>query len=147
MISSHIILVLPKGYRPVLDHSPQSIPYDHKWSNKGGCMMKSRLRASVPLAVLAATCLSTPSMALAQIEPQASQDRATIDDIVVTARRQSETRRSVPVQINVQTGEQLARTNATDLPKIDENITFVTITKISGGNGGGLIVRGLGAVG
>lgn len=110
-------------------------------------MMKSRLRASVPLAVLAATCLSTPSMALAQTEPQASQDRATIEDIVVTARRQSETLMSVPVQVNVQTGEQLARTNATDLPKIAENIPFVTITKISGGNGGGLIVRGLGAVG
>lgn len=83
------------------------------------------------------------SQAAAPVPPRG----ATIDDIIVTARRASESLLTVPVQVNVQTGDQLARMNANDLPKIAESIPFVTITKISGGNGGGLIVRGLGATG
>lgn len=66
------------------------------------------------------------------------------EEIVVTARREAESLLNVPVQVTVQTGEQLARTNTNDLPKLAENIPFVTIGKMTGGSGGGYIIRGIG---
>ena len=74
--------------------------------------------------------------------PQDSTTDST--EIVVTARRAAESLIAVPVQVTVQSGTQLARTNANDLPKIAETIPFVSIGKQTGGSGGGYVIRGVG---
>jgi iron complex outermembrane receptor protein len=75
---------------------------------------------------------------------QAPQDTGGLGDVVVTARRDSERLINVPVQVSVQSGAELTRTNANDLPKVSEGIPFVTVGKTTSGNGGGFVIRGIG---
>ena len=96
----------------------------------------------IALFASAAFVLSSTS-AIAQENP-ANQKPADDGDIVVTARRSSESLMQIPVQVNVATGADLARVNATNLEKISENIPFVSITKLSAGNGGAFNIRGIG---
>lgn len=100
-----------------------------------------------PTAICPKAMAQSPSAPEEQAGAATGTSGGSIADIIVTARRQSESLINVPVQVTVQSGEQLARVNANDLPKIAETIPFVTITKLSGGNGGAFIVRGLGATG
>ncbi|WIW89465.1 TonB-dependent receptor [Sphingobium sp. V4] len=87
---------------------------------------------------------SQPAMAQSADQGGSATD-ASAGDIIVTARRASESYINVPVQVAVQSGEALARTNANDLSKIAENIPFVQITKTSSGSGGGFVIRGVGS--
>ena len=66
-------------------------------------------------------------------EPQsaAPQNEATaVDDIVVTARRRSETLISVPVVVNVVTAETLERNRADDLSRIGELTPTVVVLSL-----------------
>lgn len=84
------------------------------------------------------------SAPMAMAQGPAAND-ATGDEIIVTARRQSESYIDVPTMVTVASGEELAKTNANDLAKIAENIPFVQITKTSSGSGGAFVVRGIGS--
>lgn len=109
--------------------------------------MRKSLFDHVSLATLAfawAIPASAQAQSAASAETASAQPDRSLDDIVVTARREAESLLSVPVQVSVATGEQLSRTNANDLPKIAETIPFVTIGKQTSGNGGGYVIRGVG---
>jgi len=99
-------------------------------------------------AAIAAMLLSSTVFAgVAQAQDAAPASKNSEGDIIVTARRGNETLIDVPVQVNVVTAQRLSMARADDLAKIAENIPFVTIVRLSSGNGGGITVRGIGNFG
>ncbi len=64
-------------------------------------------------------------------------------DIVVTARRRSETLNNVPVVVSVLGPAQLANNNATDLAKIGELTPTVIIGAYKSAGGGSIAIRGI----
>ncbi len=81
-----------------------------------------------------------------QEEPDATArvTSATNDgDIVVTARRRSETLTRVPVAVSALTSEGINRYSATDLTRIADNIPSVQISRASTGSGGLISIRGI----
>lgn len=105
--------------------------------------MRNRKFAAIAAALMSSTMFAGAAQAQTA-EPAA---RASEGDIIVTARRGNETLIDVPVQVNVVTAERLSMARADDLAKIAENIPFVTIVRLSSGNGGGITVRGIGNFG
>ncbi|WIW89512.1 TonB-dependent receptor [Sphingobium sp. V4] len=101
------------------------------------------LACSTALASLSAPAVAAEADQAAANSGQAESEQG-VGDIVVTARRSTERLLDVPVQVNVVSGESLARANATDISKISENIPFVTVNQSSSGNGGGFVIRGIG---
>ncbi len=78
----------------------------------------------------------------AQTEP-ASTEPASTGDIVVTARRRSETLNTVPVIVSVVGQAQIANNNATDLSKIGELTPTVIIGAYKSNGGGSIAIRGI----
>jgi hypothetical protein len=66
-----------------------------------------------------------------------------VDDIVVTARRRSETLVSVPVVVNVVTAETLERNRADDLSRIGELTPTVVVGAYKSNGGGSVAIRGI----
>ncbi len=80
----------------------------------------------------------------ADMPPQADQeDSSSVDDIVVTARRRSETLVSVPVVVNVVTAETLERNRADDLSRIGELTPTVVVGAYKSNGGGSVAIRGI----
>ncbi|MEL0251551.1 MAG: TonB-dependent receptor plug domain-containing protein, partial [Novosphingobium sp.] len=68
---------------------------------------------------------------------------ATVGDIVVTARRRSETLNNVPVVVSVLGPAQIANNNATDLAKIGELTPTVIVGAYKSAGGGSIAIRGI----
>ena len=73
----------------------------------------------------------------------AQEDTSSVDDIVVTARRRSETLISVPVVVNVVTAETLERNRADDLSRIGELTPTVVVGAYKSNGGGSIAIRGI----
>lgn len=85
--------------------------------------------------------------ALAQVAPQpdvqTTEPEQVVDEIVVTARRRSETLVSVPVVVNVLTTEALERNRADDLSSIGELTPTVVVGAYKSNGGGSIGIRGI----
>lgn len=68
---------------------------------------------------------------------------AEMGDIVVTARKRSETLLSVPVSVTALGGGDIARANAIDLPKMAEIVPSVIISNSRSSGGGSIAIRGI----
>lgn len=106
--------------------------------------MKHQFLISTGLLTLAVASVTPTAVSAQAVDSISAAADEGIADIVVTARRDSESLITVPVQVSVQSADQLARVNANDLPKVSESIPFVTIGKTTSGNGGGFVIRGVG---
>lgn len=73
----------------------------------------------------------------------ASQDATPTGDIVVTARRRSESLNRVPVVVSVIGTQQIANNNANDLSKIGELTPTVIIGAYKSNGGGSIAIRGI----
>lgn len=91
--------------------------------------------------------LAAPAMAQvpapSQAESQEADVAAKIDDIVVTARRRSETLVSVPVVVNVLSAETLERNRADSLAAIGELTPTVVVGAYKSNGGGSIGIRGV----
>jgi iron complex outermembrane receptor protein len=88
-----------------------------------------------------------PAAALAQVAPAEEAPGATqgLEDIVVTARRQSESLLNVPVAVSAISRDTLERARVNDLQNIAELAPNVMIASTN--NGAAISVRGVGTAG
>jgi len=96
------------------------------------------LLASTGLAV----GLTPPGRAAAE-----TRDAADLQEIIVTARKREETLLEVPAAVSAISQSELARANATDLTGISRLVPQLQITGAGSGNGGSLVMRGIGSSG
>ena len=99
------------------------------------------------LACSAGACVPLAAPAWAQATPAADEASSSrgLEEIVVTARKRTETLQNVPVAVSVVTATQLQRNVATDLEKIAEISPTVFAGRIIGGTGAILSIRGIGS--
>ena len=102
------------------------------------------LRSALVCGTSLLAVLASPAMAQSEGVP-ANGDVASNDpgDIVVTARRRSETLNNVPVVVSVVGSAQLANNNATDLSKIGELTPTVIVGAYKSNGGGTIAIRGV----
>ena len=103
-------------------------------------------RASRPL-LLSATALTLStfgSAAFAQDQEGASAPGTGLGEIIVTARKQSESLLDVPVAVTAIGGEELQRTGVTDLSRIAQLAPQVVLAQADSGTGAAFSIRGLG---
>ncbi len=85
-----------------------------------------------------------PAPAAASAVPQASGGGG-VQDIVVTARRRSESAQNVPVSVTVISGEEIARRDLTSLERIAAATPQLVIGRNVSGSGAQLTLRGVGS--
>ncbi|OYW36174.1 MAG: TonB-dependent receptor, partial [Brevundimonas sp. 12-68-7] len=102
---------------------------------------KSLLMAGAASALVCAT--AQPVAAQDSPAAQTPQDASAIDDVIVTARRRSETLISVPVVVNVISAETLERNRADDLSRIGELTPTVVVGAYKSNGGGSVAIRGI----
>jgi outer membrane receptor protein involved in Fe transport len=127
-----------------------------------GMMMGYSSKRCLSVRLLCTTALlggaATPFAALAQqsapatAQPVAAQpadaDRATkLEDIVVTARKTTETLMRVPVAASAISGAQMQRYGAVDLSTVGNLVPAVTFERTLGSGSGALTIRGIGSSG
>ena len=101
------------------------------------------------IAMIASTALSfvlTATVTYAQTtEAPAEETEASggLSEIVVTARRKSESLIDVPVAVTAVNAEVLDRANITSLESAAAIVPFVTISRVASGNGGFMSIRGI----
>ena len=119
----------------------------------GKVFTASRLRRSTSGVALALAALST-SPATAQDVPEAAEVEApapevlqsgSSEEIIVTARRRSETLLDVPVAVTALGMADLQRYAANDLSKIGQMVPQVQIVRSGAGTGGSFTIRGVGS--
>jgi iron complex outermembrane receptor protein len=94
-----------------------------------------------------AVALAGASPVLAQATPAATSSSGGLADIVVTARRQSESAQSTPVAVTAVTGDQLRTLNVVRLDGVSQLAPSVRITQASGSsNAPALFIRGIGTI-
>ncbi len=99
----------------------------------------SRTRLSIGMSALAIALASTPAFA-----QTADEEEGDGNDIVVTATLRDTTLQDVPFSINAQTGEDLARANATTLEDASRNVAGLNIQNLGPGQSQ-ISVRGVSA--
>lgn len=102
----------------------------------------SRTRLLLAGASLISVAAASP--AAAQTAP-AGQEAATLDEIIVTARRREETLKDVPISVTVQSGEQLEARGAVDITALQRVTPNLTL-QVSRGTNSTLtaFIRGIG---
>lgn len=101
--------------------------------------------------------MATSSLALAMSTPVAAQDQAIspasqgeeasqggLQDIVVTARKRSETSQDVPVAVTAISAEQIQRYDLTSMEKVAASIPQLTVGRNTTGSGAQITLRGIG---
>ena len=76
-----------------------------------------------------------------------SVDEGVLEELVVTARRQSETLMEVPVTVNVVSGSALADNSITNLTDLSTLVAGINLDKVPQSNQGTLTIRGIGSSG
>ncbi|WP_353782058.1 TonB-dependent receptor [Brevundimonas sp.] len=94
--------------------------------------MKCALLAGAAWGVLAGATVAQDAEATAQAAN--AQDAATVDDIVVTARRRAESLQDVPVAVTAVTGEQLEARGALDITELARSTPSLTLNAARGSN-------------
>ena len=100
------------------------------------------LKRSVVVAGLIAS--THPMVGRAQTASDATA-RAALPDIVVTARKQNETLISVPVAVDVVTGDTLQSTATSDMTKLDAVVPQLRLVQANSGAGAAFSIRGIGS--
>ncbi len=105
------------------------------------------MKARIGTLLLASSMFVMPAAALAQVAPAEEAPGATqgLEDIVVTARRQSESLLNVPVAVSAISRDTLERARVNDLQNIAELAPNVMIASTN--NGAAISVRGVGTAG
>ncbi|MEQ1509952.1 MAG: Plug domain-containing protein, partial [Sphingopyxis sp.] len=98
-----------------------------------------RTRLAIGLSALAVAFASAPAFA-----QNADEEEGDGNDIVVTATLRDTTLQDVPFSINAQTGEELARANATTLEDASRNVAGLNIQNLGPGQSQ-ISVRGVSA--
>ena len=109
-----------------------------------------RRSAGLRLALLASAAgiaaFALPQAALAQDAPQASEEEAPRENIIiVTARKQDETLQEVPVTLTVVDGETLSNYNASKAEDIASRVPTLNVQVGGSGSGGTIALRGVGS--
>ncbi|WP_292223682.1 TonB-dependent receptor [Brevundimonas sp.] len=106
--------------------------------------VKCVLLAGAAWGVLAGAAVAQDGEAAAQ-RTSANPSAATVDDIVVTARRRDEQLKDVPVAVSAISGERLEQTGATDITALQQQTPNATV-QIARGSNSTLIsfIRGVG---
>ncbi|ALJ07345.1 MULTISPECIES: TonB-dependent receptor [Brevundimonas] len=94
--------------------------------------VKCALLAGAAWGVLAGATVAQDAEATAQAAN--AQDAATVDDIVVTARRRAESLQDVPVAVTAVTGEQLEARGALDITELARSTPSLTLNAARGSN-------------
>lgn len=96
---------------------------------------------------LAASISGSPAFAQASQDaaPVAEQNQPSVglEDIIVTARRSSESLIDVPVAVTAVDSAMLQRANVNSLESAAAIVPFVTIARVGAGNGGFMSIRGI----
>jgi iron complex outermembrane recepter protein len=113
--------------------------------------MRISLRLALAASVSALACIAASAQAETPDQPPAtpaatgaSGDRA-IQEIIVTARRSSESLMKVPVSVTAMSGPVLARYNSSDLTRVAQMVPQVSLESGGEGGGGTFIIRGIGS--
>ena len=105
----------------------------------------NRVRHSLSLAV-SLLALTAPAAVRAQEDtPAPSEGAATLEDIVVTARRREESVIDVPVAVSALSAKMLDAAHVTDVTQIAQMTPQLLIAPASGGGGGTISIRGVGS--
>lgn len=108
--------------------------------------MKRQL--SIRRGIVIGGVLSTIGMAVpAFAQDQSGEAYATsggLEDIVVTARKRSESLMSVPVAVTAVSGTELVKTGVADLSRLSQIAPQVMVSRADSGSGAGFKIRGLG---
>ena len=106
--------------------------------------VKCALLAGAAWGVLAGASVAQDSEAAAQAA-NANQDTATVDDIVVTARRRDEQLKDVPIAVSALSAERLEQTGAVNITALQQQTPNATV-QIARGSNSTLIsfIRGVG---
>jgi iron complex outermembrane receptor protein len=112
-----------------------------------GCI--AVLVASTSTLVMAQTApapSATPPVGPAPVAvAEAAPDQGGIADVVVTARKRSESSQNVPVAITAFSGKQLDNQNITSLEKLSQFTPQLTIARSATGSGAQITLRGVGS--
>lgn len=109
------------------------------------------MRSTIHITLLIGASLGAVGQANAQTaappqtESAAPQNDRGFEDIIVTARRSSESLISVPVAVTALGGAELARYSSTDLSRVAQMIPQVSLQAGGEGGGGTFVVRGIGS--
>ena len=101
--------------------------------------------ASLATALLCATSLAGLADVRSARAQSAPEPSASVDEVVVTARRREERLIDVPVAVTAMSRERIDRFAATDLIKIAELAPNVAITPSGNGSGASIRIRGIGS--
>ena len=105
---------------------------------------KVRLRTAIVAGLLSASILVPASTAWAQQSAAASEEFVA-SEIIVTARRRSETLQEVPVAVSVVSGDTVRAQNLNNVPDLINLVPAITL-RPSGTKDTGLLIRGLGTI-
>ena len=101
--------------------------------------MKTPAFASKHLLYIAATaCVLTPTQVFAQ------SSAMVLEEVIVTARKRSETLQDVPFSINAQTEEMMRNAGATDLDTLANNVAGLSVQNLGPGQSQ-VVIRGISA--
>lgn len=95
----------------------------------------------------AVTILSWPGVLLAQDAAQTTVETrgGGLDDIVVTARKRSESAQDIPVSVTALSAEQIERYDLTSLERVAASTPQFTVGRAAAGSGAQLTLRGIGS--
>ena len=108
--------------------------------------MSSELTKKLYLPTLLLAVWSAPGLAIAQDANSKIANGYIKDEIIVTARKRSETALSVPVSVTAISASQIESGAITSLEDIAITVPSLTVSQVSGGAGGAIILRGLGTM-
>jgi iron complex outermembrane recepter protein len=114
----------------------------------GVTFRKTALGGAAFSAIVAALTIAAPAHAQDQAPAaQASDDKGGLADIIVTARRQSESAQSTPVAVSAISGETLKNLNVVRLDGLSQIAPSLRITQASGSsNAPAIFIRGIGTI-
>ena len=102
------------------------------------------LRAALLAATTAAGMIQAPA-ALAQQAQAGEAESGGIQDIVVTARKRTETTQDVPVAVTAISAETIERYDLTSLERVSASTPSFSIGRAPSGSGATLVLRGIGS--
>ncbi|MFN3230037.1 MAG: TonB-dependent receptor [Asticcacaulis sp.] len=93
------------------------------------------MHASLKTLLLAGAALAAvPSLAVAQSAPATEPAASNVQEVTVTARRRAEALKDVPIAVTSVSGEQLERTGAADITKLQQTTPNMTLQVARGSN-------------